>query len=181
MEPEKFSLTSFTSKNTSDGDNVGVKRRSPKFELSEDQKMDIKKAFDLFDIDGTGFINSKDLRVAIRALGFEPGSAELKSLVDKIDHDGSGKISYSNFIHLMTLKMGESDNKEEILKAFRLFDDDCTGKISFNNLKRVARELGEHLNDEELQEMISEADLNGDGEVDEEEFLKIIRKTQLID
>lgn len=75
--------------------------------------------------------------------------------------------------------MSEKDLKEEIQKAFRLFDDDDTGKISFKNLKRVSKELGENLTDEELQEMIDEADRDGDGEINEQEFLKIMKKTSL--
>lgn len=64
-----------------------------------------------------------------------------------------------------------------MLKAFRLFDDDQTGKITFKNLKRVACELGETLSDEELQEMIDEADRDGDGEINEEEFFRVMKKT----
>lgn len=45
----------------------------------------------------------------------------------------------------------EKDEKEEILKAFKLFDDDDTGSITLNNIKRVAKELGENLTDDELQ------------------------------
>lgn len=66
-----------------------------------------------------------------------------------------------------------------MLKAFRLFDDDETGKISFRNLKRVAKELGENMTDEEIQEMIDEADRDGDGEINQEEFMRIMKKTNL--
>lgn len=48
---------------------------------------------------------------------------------------------------------------EEIKRAFKLFDQDKSGKISFVDLKRVAKELGETISDQELQEMIDEADL----------------------
>jgi len=79
----------------------------------------------------------------------------------------------------MTTKFGQRDSKEEMTKAFRLFDDDETGKISFRNLKRVAVELGETITDEELQEMIDEADRDGDGEVSLDEFIGIMSKTNL--
>ena len=80
------------------------------------------------------------------------------------------------FMTMMSQKILNRDPKDEILKAFRLFDDDETGKISFKNLKRVAQELGENMTDEELQEMIDEADRDGDGEVNEEEFFRIMKR-----
>lgn len=151
----------------------------PKPELTEDQKQEVREAFDLFDSDGSGTIDVKELKVAMRALGFEPRKEEMKKMISEVDKEATGKISFNDFLAVMTQKMAEKDTKEEILKAFRLFDDDETGKISFKNLKRVANELGESLTDEELQEMIDEADRDGDGEVNEEEFLKIMKKTNL--
>ncbi|XP_005807851.1 caltractin [Xiphophorus maculatus] len=155
------------------------KKPGSKSDLTEEQKQEIKEAFDLFDTDGTGTIDIKELKVAMRALGFEPKKEEIKKMVSDIVKDGSGTIDFDDFLCMMTQKMNEKDSKEEIMKAFRLFDDDCTGKISFKNLKRVAKELGENLTDEELQEMIDEADQDGDGEVNEQEFLRIMKKTNL--
>ena len=151
------------------------KKSSKKFELTEEQKQEIREAFDLFDTDGSGTIDAKELKVAMRALGFEPKKEEIKKMISDIDKDGSGTIDFSEFLEMMTAKMSEKDSREEILKAFRLFDDDETGKISFRNLKRVAKELGENMTDEELQEMIDEADRDGDGEINEDEFLRIMR------
>lgn len=62
-----------------------------------------------------------------------------------------GVITFDDFVTLMSMKMADKDSREEIIKAFKLFDDNCTGKISFNNLKRIAQELGENIADEELQ------------------------------
>mmetsp|Transcript_22207 Transcript_22207/g.88118 ORF Transcript_22207/g.88118 Transcript_22207/m.88118 type:complete len:186 (-) Transcript_22207:1042-1599(-) len=170
-------------------------QKGKKFELTEEQKQEIREAFDLFDTDGSGTIDAKELKVAMRALGFEPKKEEIKKMISDIDKDGSGTIDFSEFLEMMTAKMSEKDSREEILKAFRLFDDDETGKISFRNLKRVAKELGESLSettlylfrvslgenmtDEELQEMIDEADRDGDGEINEDEFLRIMKKTSL--
>jgi len=159
----------------------GVKRKgnSTKVDLSEEQKADIKEAFALFDTQGTGLIDSKDLKVAMRALGFEPRKEEIKKMLKDVEPDTTGKLSVENFTVLMATKMSEKDTKEEILKAFKLFDDDETGKITFTNLKRVAAELGENLTDEELQEMIDEADREGRGEVNQDDFLRIMKKTGL--
>lgn len=153
------------------------KRGEGKTGLSEEQKQEIREAFDLFDTDGSGSIDAKELKVAMRALGFEPKKEEVKKMIADVDVDGYGTIGFDDFMALMTAKMAERDPREEIMKAFRLFDDDETGKITFKNLKRVAKELGENISDEELQEMIDEADRDGDGEVSEEEFFRIMKKS----
>lgn len=158
---------------------VVTSKKSAPPELTEDQKQEIREAFDLFDTDGSGTIDAKELKVAMRALGFEPSKEEIRKLIAEIDKDGNAQVDFSEFLVMMTTKMGERDSTEEMIKAFRLFDDDETGKISFRNLKRVAMELGESISDEELQEMIDEADRDGDGEVSQEEFIGIMEKTNL--
>ena len=61
--------------------------------LNEEQKQEIREAFDLFDTDGSGTIDAKELKVAMRALGFEPKNEEVKKMMAQVDADGSGTAS----------------------------------------------------------------------------------------
>merc|ERR1712216_719966 len=153
---------------------AGKKKGKAKGGLSEDQIEEIREAFNLFDADQSGAIDVRELKAAMRALGFEIKKEELKKMVADIDSDGNGDIEFSEFLEMMTGKMGEKDSREDIEKVFKLFDDD-TGKISLRNLRRVAQELGENIDEEELQDMINQADRDGDGEINLDEFYRIMK------
>ena len=76
-----------------------------RFALTEEQKQEIREAFDLFDTDGSGSIDAKELKVAMRALGFEPKKEEIKKMIADIDTDGSGTIDFNEFLEMMTAKV----------------------------------------------------------------------------
>ena len=105
----------------------------------------------------------------MRSLGFGVKDEELKKMVSDIDGDGNGTIDFAEFLQMMTGKMDEKDSREDIEKVFKLFDDDNTSRISFRNLARVAEELGENIDDEEMQDMIAQADRDGSGEINVDE------------
>lgn len=91
-------------------------------------------------------------------------------------------MTYSSIFHLpfkVSDKYADRDPEEEIRKAFQLFDDDHTGRISLRNMRRVARELGENLSEEELQNMIDEFDRDQDGEISAEEFMYIMKQSTM--
>ncbi|KAI8848750.1 hypothetical protein BC829DRAFT_375033 [Chytridium lagenaria] len=154
--------------------NPKQKRRLTRPELTEEQKLEIKEAFDLFDTDKDSALDYHELKVAMRALGFEVKKAEVLKILRDFDKNGQGLIEFDDFNKVMTEKILDRDPLEEIRKAFQLFDDDGTGRITLRNLRRVAKEIGENLDDEELQAMIDEFDLDQDGEINEQEFISIM-------
>jgi len=120
--------------------------------LDEEALDEIKEAFNLFDTEGRGNIDVRELKAAFRALGFQVKKSELRQLFIDLEKDlSSAHVSFEEFLEMVTPRMLSRDSREEILKVFALFDDDNSGGISFKNLKRVAVELGENLTDEELQ------------------------------
>ncbi|QLQ81405.1 hypothetical protein HG537_0F01660 [Torulaspora globosa] len=142
-------------------------------QLLDEQKQEIYEAFSLFDMNNDGYLDYHELKVAMRALGFDLPKKEILDLIDQYDRDGRRLMQYEDFYLVMGEKIVNRDPIDEIKRAFKLFDDDNTGKISLKNLRRVAKELGENLTDEELRAMIEEFDLDGDGEIDEQEFIAI--------
>merc|ERR1712183_1198580 len=136
---------------------INMSRRGAKKkpgQLTDEQLDEIREAFSLFDSDASGMIDIREPKAAMRALGFEVKNEELKKMVTDVDNDGNGTIEFVEFLGMMTAKMGEKDTREDIEKVFKLFDADNTNKISFRNLARVAEELGENIDDEELQDTI---------------------------
>lgn len=138
---------------------------------------DIKQTFDRFDTDNQGKFDIRQLKFAMRALGFEPKKEEIKRITSEYNKDGF--IVYADFYELMCKRITEKTINDEIMKAFQLFDTNQNGKITFEDLRRVADELGEKITDEELNEMIEEADIDGNKAVDCQEFLRIMKKTLL--
>jgi len=82
--------------------------------------------------------------------------------------EGSGTVDFSEFLAMMARKMRDTDSEEEIREAFRVFDKDGNGFISAAELRRVMTNLGEKLSDDEVDEMIRTADIDGDGQVNYE-------------
>lgn len=142
-------------------------------ELLAEQKQEIYEAFNLFDMNNDGFLDYHELKVALRALGFTLDNKTVINIIDKNDLNGNRLISYDDFFTVAGEMIINRDPMDEIKRAFKLFDDDQTGKISIKNLKKVAQELGENLTDQELRAMIDEFDLDGDGEINESEFIAI--------
>merc|ERR1711918_215653 len=144
-------------------------------DLTIQQRQEIKEAFELFDTDGSGSIDANELKTAMRALGFQPKSEEIKRMLNDLDVDGNGTVEYDEFEGLMAGKMAGKNPKEEILKTFSIIADGGD-KITVANLAAIGKELGESLTEDDLAEWIEEGDTDGDGAINEAEFLTIMKK-----
>lgn len=99
---------------------------------------------------------------------------EVQSMISEVDEDGSGEIDFEEFLKLMVAKQANMTMEEELRGAFNVFDKDGSGYISSQELKQVLENLGELLTDEEVDEMMKEADLDCDGQVNFDEFVKMM-------
>jgi calmodulin len=142
--------------------------------LTEQQIAEFKEAFNLFDKDGDGAISVKELGTVMRALGNNPTESELQDIINELDQNQDNTIDFPEFMNIMAKRGKEGDTEEELIEAFKVFDKDGNGFISAAELRHVMTNLGEKLTDDEVDEMIKEADTDGDGQINYHEFVKMM-------
>ena len=140
-----------------------------KKELTRAEEEEIKTAFNMFDKDGSGNIDLQEMRDAMKALGVFLSKDEVKAMMASVDTDGNGFVDYDEFRNLIKGFIKNRNKVEELKRAFRIYDEDDTGLIEFDDLRRVANELeGGEVTDDEIREMLYEAtrDRNGTVNID---------------
>merc|ERR1719168_602113 len=109
-------------------------------------------------------------------MGLVLNTEELIAMILEVDEDGSGEMEFDEFCAMMKPKVLGKDPRDEILKAFPLFAESQEAQtITYDDLRKLADELGEPFSDQDLQEMIDEADTIGMGGVCRDDFVAVMR------
>jgi len=142
--------------------------------MSEEEIKAYKDVFALFDKDSSGTITAQELGEIMKSLGQNPSDSELQDMINEVDVDHSGSIDFDEFLKMMSTTVKAQDFAHETRAAFNVFDKDGSGTISADELRQVMKSLGENLTDEEIDEMIREADKDRNGTIDYEEFVQLL-------
>merc|ERR1712203_172797 len=144
--------------------------------LGEEQVMEIKDAFDLFDKDRSGEITVGEMLEAMRSLGYDTEHGEAAEHVKNLDKDGSGALEFNEFYELLTARFSENTSKEELQRVFALFDTDKTGDVTLANMRAIADQVGDNASDDELADIIGKNDMDNDGKLTFDDFYNVLTK-----
>ena len=147
----------------------------PPAQLSDEQILEFKEAFKLFDKDGGGSIDVDELKEAMEALGQSPDDEELQTMVDEVDEDGSGEIEFDEFLVLMTKQIAATDEIRSLENAFDEWDDDHDGRITVEQIRYILKALPEKPNEDEIEDLIDIADSDRDGMVNFDDLIRMVQ------
>ncbi|XP_062305367.1 calcium-binding protein 2 [Osmerus eperlanus] len=147
-------------------------------ELAQAELDELAEAFKLFE-QGDGYMNYKDVAECMRTMGYMPTEMELLEIVQQIKMRMGGLMDFDDFCELMGPRMMSETvdmlGLKELKSAFQQFDTDGDGKITQDEMKEAVKSLlGEKLKKGELEEILKEMDINGDGDVDFDEFVMML-------
>ena len=139
---------------------------------------ELKEAFEMFDRDKDGYINKRELGCVLRSIGQDPTDDELSEMLEEIAKNEESHITFEDLKEIMSKNLRQADGEEELVESFKIFDKEGNGLISTAEFKHIMLTLGEKLPEEEVDEMIKEADPNGEGSVNYRELAKKIIQQQ---
>ena len=126
----------------------------------------------MFDVNKDGSISKKELEYILRSLNEDPEEEEIQQLLDEVDVDGNGEIDFEEFVALMGKRQKQIDLEAEIVNAFKVFDKDENDLISITDLRHILSNLNDFMTEDEIDEMLFEADTDYDGFIKYKDFLK---------
>ena len=126
---------------------------------------DIKEAFELFDSNGDGKINVREIRGAMQSIGYDEKNPTVYEVITELDNPrskNSGGATFNDFCQTVNYRVPEKETTEDLRKVFNLFlDDPNSNTTSLESIKRVADELGENIEEIELNAMLNKASKAG--------------------
>mmetsp|Transcript_31024 Transcript_31024/g.60895 ORF Transcript_31024/g.60895 Transcript_31024/m.60895 type:complete len:150 (+) Transcript_31024:57-506(+) len=143
--------------------------------LVQEQIAEFRETFDMFDLDNDGRLSVHELQTLMNSLGQNPDIGDLGNTVAEFGGDEQGRLEFPDFLALMARKLKDTDPEEELIEAFKIFDRDGDGFICNLELKAAMENVGERLDDSEVNEMIIEADIDRNGRLNYDEFKRIMK------
>ena len=151
-----------------------------KQELNVDENKELRQAFNVFDTDGDGIIEIGELIHAVKKLGFLDKHPMIGNMIlaqcERLAKTSPKGVDFAQFQDAITVKLGDANTEEGCKAIFDMIDDDSDSTINKDNMRHLARELGETLSVDEIVEMLQRAGNTDEASLNFEDFFEIMNK-----
>jgi len=143
--------------------------------FSQDEVSAFRDTFSIIDKDKSGSIDVKELATLMQNLGRDASPERIRDMMKEVDIDGSGEISFEEFLILMEKQSNVTIDDEALRDTFKKFDKDGSGFITREELIEAMKDVDPEATVEDIDNMLKEADADGNNQIDFEEFCAIMR------
>ena len=140
--------------------------------ITSNKEKEFKNIFDKYDSNKDGNVNSDELANILKAININVSDEEIKEIIEEIELEGNNEINFENFVSIVNRREKDVDTEEEVLNALKFFDKEGNGLININDLKNIMINISKNLSEAEINDMLKEADLDMDGFINYEEFIR---------
>ena len=145
--------------------------------LSEQEICELHEAFNIFDVESDGSIDSKQLLILMNSLKQYPNQKELEKILNEFNIDKNGQIYFNQFLKIMAkrLKNIKEDEDRYLKNLFSSLDRNNNGLISIHEIRYIVTHSSENISEKDIETIMKEADTDGDGLISFEEFMTIMK------